>query len=97
MKDIKKLIGATSGLLLCAATALADVSSSESKRLSDAATVVRELVEEMTGTKVQWRERLDVYEHFVPDVRPWDVGPETRALADLCLVLMNANEFVYVY
>jgi mono/diheme cytochrome c family protein len=59
--------------------------------------VVRELVEEQTGTKIHWHERLDVYEHFVPDVKPCDVGPETRALADLCLVLMNANEFVYVY
>jgi hypothetical protein len=58
---------------------------------------VRELVEEQTGTKIRWRERLDVFENFVPDVKPWDVGPETRALADLCLVLMNANEFVHVY
>jgi hypothetical protein len=59
--------------------------------------VVRELVEEQTGTKIHWNERLDVYESFVADAKPWDVGPETRALADLCLVLMNANEFVYVY
>ena len=59
--------------------------------------VVRALVEEMTGTKIRWEERLDVYESFVPDLKPWDVGPETRALADLCLVLLNANEFIYVY
>jgi hypothetical protein len=59
--------------------------------------VVRELVEEQTGTKIQWHERLDVYEHFEPDAKPWDVSAATRALADLCLVLMNANEFVYVY
>jgi hypothetical protein len=59
--------------------------------------VIRELVEEQTGTKVPWNERLDVYESFVPDVKAWDVGPDTRGLADLCLVLMNANEFVYVY
>jgi hypothetical protein len=38
-----------------------------------------------------------VYEDFVPDAKPWDVGPGTRALADLCLVLFNANEFAYVY
>ena len=31
------------------------------------------------------------------DFKPADVGPETRALAELCLVLLNANEFVYVY
>jgi hypothetical protein len=59
--------------------------------------VVRELVEEQTGTKIGWHERLDVFEQFVPDAKPWDVSPETRALADLCLVLLNANEFVYVY
>jgi mono/diheme cytochrome c family protein len=59
--------------------------------------IERALVEEQTGTKIRWRERLDVFEDFVSDVKPWDVGPETRALADLCLVLLNANEFVYVY
>jgi hypothetical protein len=59
--------------------------------------IERALVEEQTGTKIRWRERLDILEDFVPDLKPWDVGPETRALADLCLVLLNANEFVYVY
>jgi hypothetical protein len=59
--------------------------------------VVREMVEEMTGLKFRWEERLDVYEDYVPDLKPWDVGPETRALADLCLVLFNSNEFAYVY
>ena len=49
-----------------------------------------------TGTEIRWEERLDVYEDYVPDLKPWDVDPETRALADLCLVLFNANEFVYV-
>jgi mono/diheme cytochrome c family protein len=59
--------------------------------------IERSLVEEQTGTKIRWRERLDVFEDFLADLKPWDVGPETRALADLCLVLLNANEFVYVY
>ena len=39
---------------------------------------------------------LDIYENYVADLKPWDVGPETRALADLCLVLFNASEFLYV-
>lgn len=30
------------------------------------------------------------------ELQPWDVGPATRALADLCLVLMNSNEFLYL-
>jgi hypothetical protein len=59
--------------------------------------IEREYVEEQTGKKVRWQERLDVYEDYVSDLKPWDVLPETRALAELCLVLLNANEFVYVY
>lgn len=59
--------------------------------------VVREMVEEMTGVNFTWTERLDVYEDYVRDPQPTDVGLETRALADLCLVLLNTNEFMYVY
>jgi hypothetical protein len=29
-------------------------------------------------------------------LKPWDVGAGTRALAELCLVLLNSNEFLYV-
>jgi hypothetical protein len=60
-------------------------------------TVERETVEEMTGLAYQWTERLDIYEDYVPDLSPRDVSVETRALAELCLVLLNSNEFVYVY
>ena len=59
--------------------------------------VERTMFEEMTGESFTYTERLDVYEDYVADLQPTDVGPETRALADLCLVLFNANEFVYVY
>ena len=58
--------------------------------------VRREMIEELTGETVRWIEELDLMKAFVPDVKPWDVGPETRALADLCLVLFNSNEFLYV-
>jgi hypothetical protein len=34
---------------------------------------------------------------FVPDKKYADVRPETRALAEVCLVLMNSNEFIYLY
>ena len=60
------------------------------------AKVVRQMVAEQTGELFRWEELLDT-KHYVADVKPWDVGPETRAWAELCLVLMNANEFVYVY
>ncbi len=61
--------------------------------------VLRQMVEEMTGLAFWWVEDLDVYasKDYVPDLKPWDVEPSTRALADLCLVLFNSNEFVYIY
>jgi len=39
---------------------------------------------------------LPVFEDYQADVKPHDVGPLTRALADLCLLLFNSNEFIYV-
>ena len=59
--------------------------------------VVREAVEENTGEKFQFTERLEVFEDFQPDKKLADVPPKTRALAEICLVLFNSNEFVYVY
>lgn len=59
--------------------------------------VVRSLVEEFTGEPFEFIEKLNVYEDYVPDAKPWTVEAETRALADVCLLLMNSNEFLYVY
>jgi hypothetical protein len=59
--------------------------------------IVREMVEEMTGLAFYWVEELDVAKDYVADLKPWDVSSETRALADVCLVLFNANEFIYIY
>lgn len=59
--------------------------------------VVRSLVEEFTGEPFEFIEKLNVYEDYVPDPKPWTVSAETRALADVCLLLMNSNEFLYVY
>ena len=61
--------------------------------------VIRQMVEEMTGLDFWWVEDLDIYSSgdFVSDLKPWDVNPPTRALAELCLVLFNSNEFFYVY
>ena len=59
--------------------------------------VIREMVEEMTGLAFYWVEDLDVYHNYVPDLKPWDVSAEVRAMADVCLVLFNSNEFMYVY
>ena len=59
--------------------------------------VVREAVEENTGEKFTFVEPLEFYADFVPDLKPADVGPDVRGLAEVCLVLLNSNEFAYVY
>ena len=59
--------------------------------------ITRSLVEEFTGDPFEYEEWLPAYEDYQPDPRPWEVSPETRALADLCLLLINSNEFAYVY
>ncbi len=58
--------------------------------------VKRHMVEEMTGEDVQWEEQLDGLKHYQRDLMPWDVEAKTRGLAELCLVLLNSNEFLYV-
>jgi hypothetical protein len=59
--------------------------------------IIRSLVEELTGKPFDYEEILPVFEDYVPDTQAGDVGANTRALADLCLLLFNSNEFVYVY
>ena len=58
--------------------------------------VKRHMVEEMTGEDFFWDEELDVLKNYTRDLMPWQASAETRALAEVCLVLLNANEFVYV-
>ncbi len=59
--------------------------------------ITRSLVEEFSGKPFEYEEILPVYENYVPDRKPADVSVNTRALADLCLLLFNSNEYVYVY
>jgi len=59
--------------------------------------ITRSLVEELSGKPFEYEEILPVFENYVPDKKPADVNPNTRALADLCLLLFNSNEFLYVY
>lgn len=59
--------------------------------------VVRSLVEEFTGEIFEFIEKLNVYENYIPDAKPWSVDADTRALADVCLLLLNSNEFLFVY
>ena len=59
--------------------------------------VRRDAVEENTGEKFSFLEKLHGYAGFVPDLQPADCDARTRALADVCLVLLNSNEFAYLY
>ena len=59
--------------------------------------VRREAVEENTGEKFSFSEKLHAYAEFVADLQPAAVPARTRALADVCLALLNSNEFAYVY
>ncbi len=59
--------------------------------------VTRSLVEEFSGKPFDYQEWLPAFEAYQADAKPWDVSPETRALADACLVLLNTNEFIYIY
>ena len=59
--------------------------------------VRREAVEENTGEKFSFSEKLHANADFIPDLQPADVPAHTRALADVCLALLNSNEFAYVY
>ena len=59
--------------------------------------VRRETGEENTGESIEYTERLHLYDNFVPDLKPADVSAEVRGLSEVCLVLFNSNEFVYVY
>ena len=59
--------------------------------------ITRSLVEEFSGRPFEYEEVLPVFENYVADRKPWAVAPHTRALADVCLLLFNSNEFLYVY
>ncbi len=58
--------------------------------------IVREAVEENTGEKFSFTEVLPVAADFVPDLHPAEVNAEVRGLMEVCLVLFNTNEFIYL-
>ncbi|MDG2124593.1 MAG: DUF1553 domain-containing protein, partial [Verrucomicrobiales bacterium] len=59
--------------------------------------ITRSLVEEFSGKPFEYTEKLFAYEDYTPDAKPDTVSPETRALADTCLLLLNTNEFMFLY
>jgi hypothetical protein len=58
--------------------------------------VIRHAVEEMNGEPFAFVETLEVYNDYVPDLKPWNTDSRTRGLAEVCLVLFNSNEFIYL-
>jgi hypothetical protein len=59
--------------------------------------VVRSANEENTGQTFTFVEKLFEYQDYQPDLQLHQVDARTRGFADLCLALLNANEFLYVY
>ncbi len=58
--------------------------------------ITRSLVEEFSGEVFEYQEILPIFEDYQSDRKASDVSAQTRALADLCLLLFNTNEFMYV-
>ena len=58
--------------------------------------IVRNAVEENTGERFSYDEPLEFYQDYAPDLQPADVDARMRGLADVCLVLLNSNEFLYL-
>ena len=56
----------------------------------------REVVDEMSGERFVFTERLDLHSDYVYDLDFADVDARTRGLAEVCLVIFNSNEFLYV-
>ena len=59
--------------------------------------VERESIEELTGEPFIMVEELDNLRNYERDLKPWNVDAEVRALAEICLVLFNSNEFSFLY
>jgi hypothetical protein len=63
---------------------------------ADKKPLVHMITSELTGESFQFTQQNDP-EDFEENLHPSEVRPQTRALADLALVLLNSNEFVYIY
>ena len=53
-------------------------------------------VEELSGKTFEYEEILPAFENYIPDKKAADVSAETRALADVYLLLFNSHAFVYL-
>jgi hypothetical protein len=58
--------------------------------------LVHKITSELTGQTSEFVQAPDPAP-YEANLHPSEVGPATRALSDVTLMLLNANEFVYVY
>jgi hypothetical protein len=58
--------------------------------------LVHKITSELTGQTSEFLQAPDPAP-YEANLHPSAVGPATRALSDVTLMLLNANEFVYVY
>ena len=54
------------------------------------------MMAEKTGEPYSFDEVMPAYAHYQPVVQAADLDAKTRGLAQVCLVLFNLNEFVYL-
>ncbi|MCH1438701.1 MAG: DUF1553 domain-containing protein, partial [Rubripirellula sp.] len=60
------------------------------------ASTVRKVMAEKTGEPYEFVEHMPAYETYVPDLQPHQTDARTRGLAQVCLVILNLNEFAYL-
>jgi len=58
--------------------------------------IVRTVMAEKTGEPYDFVEVMPTFEDYVPDLHPSQCDARTRGLAQLCLVILNMNEFAYL-
>ncbi|MEZ6153943.1 MAG: PSD1 and planctomycete cytochrome C domain-containing protein [Pirellulaceae bacterium] len=60
------------------------------------AEITRTIMAEKTGEPYDFVEIMPAYKNYVPDLQPAEADARTRGLSQLCLVLFNLNEFIYL-
>ncbi|MEC9093250.1 MAG: DUF1553 domain-containing protein, partial [Planctomycetota bacterium] len=56
----------------------------------------RTVMAEKTGEPYEFIEHMPAYASYVPDLQPSQTDARTRGLAQVCLVILNLNEFAYL-
>ena len=57
---------------------------------------LRTVMAEKTGEPYEFVEHMPAYESYIPDLQPNQTNARTRGLAQVCLVILNLNEFAYL-